>query len=159
MEKTTILNTIVAFMMVFYIATSIVPDDRTHFFMDAQHMLGKTTFNFIKQKDGYWKVISDYNPNEPLYYAFDDQLNFSMRRRQSGKQDTTLSLNKLIQIKKNHQDWSKVTEVLVKTRSKTPPERLSVDILKKGEKKRVIIVATNAKKNDLEVPTMHLNWE
>ncbi|OJJ18716.1 hypothetical protein BKI52_24235 [marine bacterium AO1-C] len=161
MEQVNILNTMVAYTIIFYLATNIVPANADRFYIDTQNLKDpsqKMTLNFTKQKDGNWKVVPDVAPDDPLYFSFDKNLNFYSLEGRSGQRDT-LPLSKLIKIKKNHKKWKKVTEVMIKPRSADSQERLSFVVEKKGKKQRIIRPGDDVKTEVKEIPSMHLRWE
>lgn len=161
MDSTSILSPMMVYAIIFYMAINIVPPKADQFFIDTQNpkdQTEKTTLRFTKQENGQWKVVPDVALDDPLYFRVDDQLNFYTFEERNQRRDT-LRLGKLLKIKKNHKKWKKATEVLVKTRSADDPEKLSLEIVKKGRKQRVIQPGKDTPSNAIEIPPMHLRWK
>jgi len=161
MEQINILNTMIVYTIIFYMATNIVPADMDKFYIDTQNLKDpsqKMTLNFTKQQDDQWKVVPDVAQNDPLYFRFDEKLNFYSYEGRSGQKDT-IPLNKLVKIKKNHKKWKKVTEVMVKPRSDDSKERLTLVVEKKGKKQRVIRPGSDTQAEVKEIPAMHVRWD
>jgi len=161
MEQINILNTMIVYTIIFYIATNTVPANVDKFYIDTQNLKDpseKMTLNFTKQPDGQWKAVPSVAQNDPLYFKFDEKLNFYSYEGRSGQRDT-IPLNKLIKIKKNHKKWKKVTEVMVKPRQADSQESLTLVVEKQGKKQRLIKPGNDTKTEVKEIPAMHLRWD
>ena len=64
-------------VFVFYIVTNAIPGNVDQFQMQTKNSDTETIqLDFIRQKDGMWKVIPDHDQDDVAYFMFDKKLNF-----------------------------------------------------------------------------------
>lgn len=161
MDIQSLFTTKMVYIIVFYMATNIVPSNVDQFKIETQNLKDrseKLTLNFTKKEGNWWRADAQQHPDEYLTFRFDKNLNCEVYERDRVKRKDTIPVGKLMTIKQNHKKWKKATEVSIKSLSADTKESLIFKIEKTGRKQRVIRLGSIKIPKLKEMPAMHVSW-
>jgi len=164
MDTESFLNLKMAYIIIFYLATNVIPVNVDKFSLDMTNLKEKSenlTLNFTKQKDNWWRAKALQHPDEPLNFRFDENLECQVYERDRVAQKDMIPLGKVMEITKNHKKWKKVSQVTFESKKKYQgkSKTLVFEIQKTGKQKRKIRFNAAKSSIDRKLPDMQVNWQ
>lgn len=151
------MNTIL--ILIFYIATNAIPGNVDKFQMQAQNEDQKNIqMDFIRQKDGIWKVLPEKDMNDIVYFKFDDQFNLYFRTVQQNTMEK-IDLKSKVKIKKNKRKWKKATEVNMTLTENDKQTNIDFKIKRKGKKQFLLEIDAPINSKFRGIPPIKFTWK
>jgi len=127
--------------MVFYLAINVAPTNVDYLYIYIQEKSGKPIkIDLIKQKNGQWKAIPDKKLDDPMYFRFDEDLNFYTYTKSKSEPQDTIPMGTFLNVKKNHKKWESVTQITFERKKDNGgnQKKLTFEISSGGKRKRFI---------------------
>jgi len=163
MDTESFLNLKMAYIIIFYLATNVIPVNVDQFSINMTNLKDNSenlTLNLTKQKDNWWRAKALQHPDEPLNFRFDENLDCHFYDRDRVAQKDIIPLGNLMEIKKDHKKWKKASQVTLESRKKYQgkSKTLVFNIQKTGKQKRKIQLNAAKSSIDRKLPAIQVNW-